>query len=138
MSLTEIIVVIILVLVVMGPEKIPEMMRWVGKGMREIRRATNLFRDTMMIEGDGSLPDELDPGTPGPLDVPEAGGSETDSADDGTDTRSDGNGPGAQMHLVDLEPSKALRDHRTVALEAARSTDQLRVRYLSPPHRNLF
>jgi len=149
MSLTEILVVVVLVLVVMGPEKIPEMMRWIGRGMREIRRATNLFRDTMMAEGDAPLGDELEEGLPGPLDLPEADRPGRDGANrEGTSGRgggdasdgaqNDGAGAGATMRRVELEPAVARTDLPRTPLPATRPSDEIRVRYLSPPHRNLF
>lgn len=50
MSLTEIAVILIVGLVILGPEKLPEMMRTVGKALREVRKAGNLLRDTIMLE----------------------------------------------------------------------------------------
>lgn len=50
MSLTEIAVILIVGLVILGPEKLPEMMRTVGKVLREVRKAGNLLRDTIMLE----------------------------------------------------------------------------------------
>ncbi len=51
-SLPELVVVVVLILVVMGPEKIPDVARTIGKVMREVRRASNLMRDTLMIDED--------------------------------------------------------------------------------------
>lgn len=51
-SLPELIVIVVLILVVMGPEKIPDVARTLGKVMREVRRASNLMRDTLMIDED--------------------------------------------------------------------------------------
>lgn len=50
MSLTEIIIIVALGLVVLGPEKIPEVAKFMGKAIREIRKASNLLRDAMVIE----------------------------------------------------------------------------------------
>ncbi len=52
MSLAEITIILIVILVVLGPEKIPEVARTAGKTMREIRRAGNMLRDTIMLEDD--------------------------------------------------------------------------------------
>ncbi|MBA2664915.1 MAG: twin-arginine translocase TatA/TatE family subunit [Bradymonadaceae bacterium] len=54
-SLPELVIIFVLVLVVLGPEKLPEVARWVGKGLREVRRASNLMRDTLMIDDDDHL-----------------------------------------------------------------------------------
>ncbi len=46
----ELIVILILALVLLGPEKLPEMARTVGKGMRELRRATEDLKDQVETE----------------------------------------------------------------------------------------
>jgi sec-independent protein translocase protein TatB len=46
----ELIVILILALVLLGPEKLPEMARTVGKGMRELRRATEDIKDQVESE----------------------------------------------------------------------------------------
>jgi sec-independent protein translocase protein TatB len=139
MSLTEILVVVVLVLVVMGPEKIPEMMRWVGRGMREVRRATNLFRDTIMVEGETPLEDELDAGipeAPGPHDVPGAepaphGHDGSAPSDAGRTDRT------AEMRAVAVQAARSGSGLRHVELGPPRTTGEVRHRYLSPPHRTL-
>jgi len=40
LGLSEILVILVLILLVVGPTKLPEIARGLGKGMREIRRAT--------------------------------------------------------------------------------------------------
>ena len=50
MSMTEILVILAIVLVVLGPEKIPEAARTVGKVLREIRKASNLLRDAVNVD----------------------------------------------------------------------------------------
>ncbi len=52
MSLTEIVLILLIALVVMGPEKIPEAARFMGKMMREIRKASNLLRDAVALDDD--------------------------------------------------------------------------------------
>ena len=49
-SFAELVIILILVLVVMGPEKLPEVARWAGKGMRELRQATNTLRNALEVE----------------------------------------------------------------------------------------
>jgi sec-independent protein translocase protein TatB len=46
----ELIVILILALVLLGPDKLPEVARSVGKGMRELRRATEDIRTTVEEE----------------------------------------------------------------------------------------
>lgn len=50
MSLTEIVLILVIALVFMGPEKIPEAARFMGKMMREIRKASNLLRDAVALD----------------------------------------------------------------------------------------
>lgn len=49
-SFLELMVIGLLVLVVLGPEKLPEVARWAGKGMRELRQMSNTLRDALMID----------------------------------------------------------------------------------------
>lgn len=60
-SFAELAVIFLLILVVMGPEKIPEVARWAGRGMRELRQASNALRDALMIDeltGQKRLPEQ--------------------------------------------------------------------------------
>jgi sec-independent protein translocase protein TatB len=50
MSFTQIIVILIIALIVLGPEKLPQVARMVGKALAEFRRITGDFRST--IEGE--------------------------------------------------------------------------------------
>lgn len=50
MSLAEIGVVLVLALVFLGPERLPEVARTLGKTLREVRKAGNMLRDTIMLE----------------------------------------------------------------------------------------
>jgi sec-independent protein translocase protein TatB len=46
----ELIVIMIVALVVLGPDKLPEVARSIGKGMRELRRATEDIKTTVEQE----------------------------------------------------------------------------------------
>ena len=50
MSMAEIGVILVLALVILGPEKLPEVARTIGKTLREVRKAGNMLRDAIMIE----------------------------------------------------------------------------------------
>lgn len=50
MSLSEIAIILIVSLVVLGPEKLPQVARTAGKFLREVRKAGNLLRDSIMLE----------------------------------------------------------------------------------------
>ena len=66
MSLAEITIIVIVILVVLGPEKIPEVARTAGKTMREIRRAGNMLRDAIMLEDDKRNRPKYTPPAPKP------------------------------------------------------------------------
>ena len=44
---TELLLILLIVIVFIGPKKLPELARGLGKGMREFRRATNTVRSKM-------------------------------------------------------------------------------------------
>jgi sec-independent protein translocase protein TatB len=46
----ELMVILILALVLLGPDKLPEVARSIGKGMKELRRATEDIRNTVEEE----------------------------------------------------------------------------------------
>lgn len=46
----EILIILFITLLVVGPEKIPDVAKALGKGLREARRATNYFRDVFTLE----------------------------------------------------------------------------------------
>jgi Tat protein translocase TatB subunit len=52
-GVTEIILILIVALVIVGPEKLPELVKTVAKGFNEFKRATNDIKRT--IEGDSGL-----------------------------------------------------------------------------------
>lgn len=135
MSLTEILVVLVLLLVVVGPEKLPEMARTVGDWVREIRRATNLFRNTMMLEAED--PDRVDgAAAEGPIDLGAAdlqdAAHQTANDRDGTDGRNR-----TRMHAVRLERPGRAGELRSIELPEAATTGAIHGRYLSPPHRDV-
>ncbi len=60
----EILVILVVALLVLGPEKLPKFMRTVGKAMGELRRASTEFQRTISIEeaaAEKSLSDETPP-----------------------------------------------------------------------------
>jgi sec-independent protein translocase protein TatB len=46
----ELVVILILALVLLGPQRLPEVARTVGKGMRDLRRATEDIKETVETE----------------------------------------------------------------------------------------
>ncbi|OYT14343.1 MAG: twin-arginine translocase TatA/TatE family subunit [Bacteroidetes bacterium 4572_114] len=41
----EIFIIVLIVFIIFGPDKIPEIARWIGKGMNEIKKATSEIKD---------------------------------------------------------------------------------------------
>jgi sec-independent protein translocase protein TatA len=85
-GIQEILLILVIALVVVGPKKLPEMARSIGKGLREFRRASSEVRESL----DLGLSDLDESTPPGPAAPPKpeanagtgsgANGSETDQA----------------------------------------------------------
>lgn len=142
MSLTEILVVLVILLVVVGPEKLPDMARVIGKGLREIRRATNLFRDTMMIEANDEPHggESFDfPTNDQPLDVPAA---EVERPHDGPDPdeyrQMHGHNRSADAHVSELDPAEQTSSLRWIPLTDATDSDATHLARMTFPHRSLW
>lgn len=56
LSFGEILIVLVVALLVLGPERLPKVAKTIGKGMREFRRTTGDFRD--VLEGELLLEDD--------------------------------------------------------------------------------
>ncbi len=52
MSFSEIAIIAIVALVILGPEKLPEVARTAGKFLRQVRQLSTTFRDTIMMEAE--------------------------------------------------------------------------------------
>lgn len=48
----ELLVVALLVLVLFGPDRLPELARQIGKGLRQLRRASDDFKRQLNLLGD--------------------------------------------------------------------------------------
>lgn len=109
----EVIVVLLLALLLLGPEKLPEASRRIGKFLAEVRRVTTGFqeevRSAMDLGPEGSVTDLLESTTSGPSLTPPAGSPSASTAasvpDPGSDTghapRTTTAGPGAAF-VADL------------------------------------
>ena len=51
-GLPEMIIIMVIALIVIGPSKLPELARALGKGMAEFRRATQEIKDSLDIDED--------------------------------------------------------------------------------------
>ena len=49
-GMTELIVILIIALLVIGPKKLPDMARSLGKGLREFRKATSDLKDEFQVD----------------------------------------------------------------------------------------
>jgi TatA/E family protein of Tat protein translocase len=85
-GIQELLVIMVLALLIFGPDKLPELGRRFGRAMREFRRASDEFRST--VEQNLQIHDQdISPPTPSPLE-PQA--SSVASATAATDTTADG------------------------------------------------
>jgi Tat protein translocase TatB subunit len=83
-GMPELLVILVLALIVLGPKKLPELARALGKGMAELRRATDELKDEfrqMEHEVENTSPQattkddpflETPPEDPSPTDSPPA------------------------------------------------------------------
>jgi len=113
LGISEVVVILIVALIFLGPGKLPDLARSIGKGMREIKKATDDLKgvwdeevsDTLRDEVpqlrppdirqaarqalDQAWPDDL-PGRPGPGNVPPADDHGPDVPDDELDVQDPG------------------------------------------------
>lgn len=57
-GMTELIVILVVALVVIGPKRLPELARTLGKALGDFKRATSDFQDSFSLEDDYDLLDE--------------------------------------------------------------------------------
>jgi len=64
-GMPELIVIFLVILMLFGSKKLPELARGLGQGIREFKRATNEFRNELEMSG---VREEFDKGVKGSLD----------------------------------------------------------------------
>jgi len=62
LGFTEIVVILVVALLVFGPDKLPELARSLGRGLAEFRRASNDLRRSVMDAAEEPPPAALRPG----------------------------------------------------------------------------
>jgi sec-independent protein translocase protein TatA len=79
-GIPELIVILLIAFVVIGPEKLPEMARSIGKGLYQIRRATEDVRSEFEKEGE-KIDEELEEASHYLKEAGEGGASTGDQPD---------------------------------------------------------
>ena len=51
-GMPEMILILAIALIVIGPKKLPDLAKSLGRAMREFKKATNEFKDTMQIDNE--------------------------------------------------------------------------------------
>jgi len=62
----EIAIIMLVALLVLGPDRLPQLARTIGKGLREVRRATNDLRLNLEIDDDDVRPRPVSQRAPDP------------------------------------------------------------------------
>jgi TatA/E family protein of Tat protein translocase len=76
-GLPELIIIMVIALIVIGPSKLPDLAKALGKGMAEFRKATQEIKDSLDLDEDihevkKDLVDSIS-GLDEPIDLPESG-----------------------------------------------------------------
>lgn len=116
----ELLLILVVALLVVGPRRLPELGRSLGKGLREIRKAQNEVRKTIQVELDD---------VPAPASSSGRGSSARlpkESSDDAADSGSDGAGPvaaatGSAVGEVSKTLGRSLAELRKARQEIQRS-----------------
>lgn len=127
MSLTEILVIVLIILVVLGPEKIPEVAKFIGKGLREVRKASNLLRDAVMLDED----DFRQKRSPGSSAMPAGEMSDAEAAEARVMRDPD---PKRDVRVVEMPPVRPSSGYTAVQLSPAAPDVAHREVYLHVPY----
>ena len=72
-GMPELLVILVVALIVLGPKRLPEIARSLGKGMAEFRRASNEFTRTLSASIEEPPQQPAPPQQPTPPKAPEPG-----------------------------------------------------------------
>jgi sec-independent protein translocase protein TatB len=113
-GMPELLLLLAIALIVVGPKKLPELARALGRGIAEFKKATNELKESLETSSDfselkqsfGEIQDGLtDATSPSPLDVKDD--SETTDADGSESSREDDEDPEkASLSSDELEEEK--------------------------------
>lgn len=92
-GIQELLVIMVLALLVFGPEKLPELGRRLGRAMREFRRASDEFRSTVEQNLQIHMDQDISPPSPSPLE-PSAASAVPSTAPEAHAVGVDGQGTG--------------------------------------------
>ena len=137
-GMSEILLILVVVLVLFGPSKLPEMARTIGKGLREMRRASDDLRTAIMME-DLDRPSPPVAAAPRRLDAPSPDAiqdAEVESDADldceqlenrvsrHEDFSKENETPGAQAVKSDVDLQKLIADAERTAREQERKQEE--------------
>lgn len=104
LGMTEIVLILVLALILLGPQKLPDAAKQLGKGLREFRKAT----DDLKSQFEGELYADDRPKKPKLVQPPDAGAAQEPVTTEGTlgpvPTASADNVPGLEAALVEAPP----------------------------------
>ena len=71
-GMPELIIIFLIALIIIGPKKLPDLARALGKGMAEFRKATNEIKTSLDVEGElKGMEEDLADSVSGLLDISE-------------------------------------------------------------------
>jgi len=100
MSGTELAIILVLALLLLGPDKLPNLARTAGKAVRDFKRATNDLKGT--VETEFYKMDQPDDGTPAPNGGPRQSGPQPQPVPQSRPTPA----PAAQSDEDDVAPER--------------------------------
>jgi Tat protein translocase TatB subunit len=80
-GIQELLVIMVLALLVFGPDKLPDLVRRLGRAMREFRRASDEFRSTVEQNLQMNVDHDISPPSPSPFEPAVTSVSDTGSTD---------------------------------------------------------
>ena len=92
-GIQELLVIMVLALLIFGPDKLPDLGRRLGRAMREFRRASDEFRSTVEQNLQLHVDHDISPPSPSPLE-PTPASAVASGVPEGHSTGADGQGAG--------------------------------------------